>query len=354
MRIEKIVLNEERNVSLTAYLQDVGGEFGFQDRPAVMVMPGGAYLFCSDREADPVAAAFLRGGYHSFVLRYSVGENRTWPNPLCDYDQAYAYIADHAGDWGVDMNRLAVAGFSAGGHLAGAAATLARHRPAAAILGYAVVTDQVREVCDASDMPDVTTCVDHKTPPCFIFSSRSDPTVKISNSLRMMEALDAAGITFESHIYAGGPHGFSTGEYWLHTRSDKFCDRIPHWVDDALGFLADVMGENRPFAGKIEPRYGRHINGDWDAYLSADCTVKRILGNPRAVEAIKPLLERIRREMESFVPMMAPEDMLRAVEGMTLAELLAERQIRYREEEVRGLQAIPNDRAGDLSDGSDR
>lgn len=46
MKTEYIVLNAERNVSLTAYLQPVGGEFGGIDRrPAVLVLPGGGYHF---------------------------------------------------------------------------------------------------------------------------------------------------------------------------------------------------------------------------------------------------------------------------------------------------------------------
>ena len=55
---------------LTAYLQPVGGEFApLARRPAVLVLPGGGYQMCSDREADPVAHAFLKAGFQAFVLR---------------------------------------------------------------------------------------------------------------------------------------------------------------------------------------------------------------------------------------------------------------------------------------------
>lgn len=47
---------------------------------------------CSDREADPVAFAFAKAGYHAFVLRYSVMDDCTWPNPLNDYEQAMTLI----------------------------------------------------------------------------------------------------------------------------------------------------------------------------------------------------------------------------------------------------------------------
>ena len=142
MRYETIVLNEERNVTLTAMVQGVGGEFrGISDRPAVLVIPGGGYLFCSDREADPVATAYLRAGYHAFILRYSVGADAAWPRPLQDYEEAMSLIRERADEWHVILDKIAVVGFSAGGHLAGAAATLAKRRPAAAVLGYAVLRD---------------------------------------------------------------------------------------------------------------------------------------------------------------------------------------------------------------------
>ena len=46
-------------------------------RGAVIVCPGGGYLNCSDREAEPVALRFAGMGYHAAVLRYSTyGERR--------------------------------------------------------------------------------------------------------------------------------------------------------------------------------------------------------------------------------------------------------------------------------------
>ena len=69
MKTETIVLNEERNVTLTAYIQETEGEFGFSKRPAIMVLPGGGYAMCSDREADAVAVAYLKSGYQAFILR---------------------------------------------------------------------------------------------------------------------------------------------------------------------------------------------------------------------------------------------------------------------------------------------
>ena len=123
MTQQTIVLDEKRNVTLTCYLQPVGGKFEYvEKRPAMLILPGGAYQYCSDREADPVAFAYLKAGYQVFILRYSVAENCAWPAPLMDYDQAMGIIRNKAEEWNVYPDKIAVLGFSAGGHLAAAAA----------------------------------------------------------------------------------------------------------------------------------------------------------------------------------------------------------------------------------------
>ena len=67
---------------LSAYLHDVSPEMPERiRRPAMLVLPGGGYHFCSDREAEPFALEWLRRGYNTFVLRYTViSEND--PAPL--------------------------------------------------------------------------------------------------------------------------------------------------------------------------------------------------------------------------------------------------------------------------------
>ena len=176
MFTETIQLNEERNVTLTAYIQDAGGEFDYVvKRPAILVIPGGGYQFCSAREADPVALAYMKAGYQAFVLRYSVAENGIWPNPLEDYEQAMDMIRSNAEKWMLYEDKVAVIGFSAGGHLAAAAATMSKNRPNAAILGYAVAGADVKS-CNPT-APDTVGAVDKNTCPCFLFSTISAPSL---------------------------------------------------------------------------------------------------------------------------------------------------------------------------------
>lgn len=236
----RLVLNAERNVSLTGYIQPVGGEFwGMTKRPAMIIMPGGGYQYCSDREAEPVAFAYLQTGYQVFILRYSLNENAVWDNPLKDYDMAYETICENAEKWFVDTERIAVIGFSAGGHLAASAAVSAIHRPRAAILGYPVISTTIPWNQTA---PDPSMLVDDKTCPCFVFASRNDGTVPIQDSLNFLNSLNAKGIPFEAHIYSYANHGFSTCEPQLNNR-EWCCNRTPDWVKDSIEWLRETVGD---------------------------------------------------------------------------------------------------------------
>ena len=292
MKFEHIMLNEERNVTLTCYIHDVGEKFGLTARPAVLITPGGGYQYCSDREADPVAYPYMKAGFHAFILRYSVREHAQWPNPLNDFDQAIALIRENAGKWHVLPDKIAVIGFSAGGHLAAAAATLAENRPNAAIIGYGVVGSDVKG-CNAS-APDTTLAVDKNTCPCFLFSSRTDELVPVQNTVKFMQALCEHNIAFESHIYAYGPHGFSTCDSSIQNLTAvPHCSRIPNWVGDSVGWLKDVFGDFVPGKGLLDPACKPYSNGNNDPVLSVDCTIGHLLKFPAAAEVIAPIVEGI-------------------------------------------------------------
>lgn len=290
MKYETICLNEKRNVTLTSFILPVGGEFrNIPARPAILILPGGGYGMCSEREAEPVAMSYLAAGYNAFILRYSVREHRQWPNPLDDYEQAMSYIREHAKKWHILPDKIAVIGFSAGGHLAAAAATMAKNRPNAAVLGYAVVTEDVIGCNDTA--PDTVGEVDLQTPPCFLFHARCDGTVPVENSLRFMTALAQKGITFESHIYGFGPHGFSKGDSSLELPRKDFCSRIPNWVADSIGFLKDVFGDFGP-DGLDEPRCSHFINGNFEPMLSGECTLIKLSAIPEAAQAIRGVVSK--------------------------------------------------------------
>lgn len=292
MKCETICLNAHRNVTLTACLQEVGGSFSYiPRRPAVLILPGGGYQYCSKRESDPVAFAYLRAGFQAFVLHYSVGVHALWPNPLEDYEQAMTLIRENADQWGVYPNKIAVIGFSAGGHLAAAAATMSRNRPNAAILGYAVAGEDVKG-CNPT-APSAVAAVDESTCPCFLFATRTDELVPVENTVDFMSALIRAGIAFESHIYSYGPHGFSTCDASVCDPATAISSRVPNWVDDSIGWMKEMLGDFADGA-LTAPKCSRRVSGDYEPFLSVDCTIGCLLRHEAARALLSDLLERAR------------------------------------------------------------
>ena len=125
-----------------------------KQRPLVLVVPGGGYDHVSPREGDPVALQFAAAGYHTAVRTYSVGEGAQNYRPLRQLNEALALLRQNAGEWHILPDKIAVCGFSAGGHLAASTAILwdaepvqtalgihgTEARPDAVVLGYPVIT----------------------------------------------------------------------------------------------------------------------------------------------------------------------------------------------------------------------
>ncbi|MEE4194917.1 MAG: alpha/beta hydrolase [Anaerolineae bacterium] len=244
MIYKKMTLNEQRNVTLACYRLDSSEELkNASVRPAILVLPGGGYFMCSDREAEPIAMAYLAEGYHAFVLRYSIGEHSNWPNPLDDAEQALALIRKNAADWGVDPQRIAVIGFSAGGHLAASLGILGKDRPNAMLLGYPVILKQLVKRLNTT-IPGLEGKTDAQTPPTFIFTTANDTVVAVANTLQLASDLDAQGIPFECHIFHDGAHGLSLAKphtsrgYREYVKPD-----VAEWFPLSITWLQQVFGE---------------------------------------------------------------------------------------------------------------
>ncbi len=212
MRTFTEYFSEDKKVSLTANLLDNSPEMGYLDvRPAVLVIPGGAYRFCSDREAEPIAMFFAMEGYHTFVLRYSIGERGAdycFEKPFEDAKRALRYIRENAAEFGVDPERVAAIGFSAGGHLCSALGTISEEKPDALILSYPCIMESINEILSC-DVPSTNLAVTKDTPPTYIFAAADDGCVPVQHSLAFASACAENGVPFEMHIYQNGGHGFS-------------------------------------------------------------------------------------------------------------------------------------------------
>lgn len=197
-------------------------------RPCLILCPGGAYRWHSPREADPVALRFLSMGYNVFILYYSVMENAQKQQPLRQIASTVKTVRERAAEFHIDPSKVAVLGFSAGGHVACSLGVLWKEldlgeqaRPDALILGYPVIT--AGEFAHEESMQWVTggreeertlfSLENHVTgdmPPTFLWHCVGDESVPVENSILLARAMQRAGVDYECHLFAGGAHGIST------------------------------------------------------------------------------------------------------------------------------------------------
>lgn len=292
MICEKIKLYEGReDVTLSSYVwEDAIDLLHGKSRPAVIVCPGGAYLNLAGTEGEPVALAFANMGYHAFVLKYSVysegiengdmfaavgqgvKEHCVFPRPMQDIGAAMLYIRERSEEWHINMEQVAICGFSAGAHncamysvywdkpeVAGFfGVDTELLRPAACILGYPI-TDYVYLASQAGKEEDPmagqlfnqsnlaflgTTEPDDKmlykvspvylvnqnTPPTFLWATSEDNLVPVQHSILMARSLADAKVPFELHIFEKGMHGLGTAAEAGTSNRLSVNDEVAKWV----------------------------------------------------------------------------------------------------------------------------
>ncbi len=278
MTLEKIYLTEDKRVTLTAYIQECSKEIAISGfRPSVLVCPGGGYCFTSDREAEPIALAYLAKGFNAFVLRYSVGEYASYPTPLVELSKAMKIIRNNAEKWYCDPDRIAVCGFSAGGHLVATLGTLwndeyiqkesgctnGENKPNALILGYPVITSGIyshagsinmllQKDLNNEELKNKLSCeknVGIHTPPTFIFHTFTDNAVPVENALLFSSALAKANVPFELHIFQDGAHGLALSNHCTYVVPDNLNEDAEKWMELSISWLWNLFGKRVPEKG---------------------------------------------------------------------------------------------------------
>lgn len=255
MRHEVITLPQTK-VELETYLTDNRAVELERRRALTLIFPGGAYAWRSDREAEPVALRLLSLGIQAVVVRYSVAPAR-YPKALEEAAEAVAYARAHAEEWLCAPHRIAVLGFSAGGHAA-AHIGLKWHlmpqgkacRPDAMILSYPVITSGVHahrgsienllgeDAEKLAEEVSLEKLVTGDTPPAFLWHTREDGSVPPENSLLLASELCRHGIAFELHIWQRGAHGMSLGNDQVYPPDDpNIHPECQEWIDMAARWL---------------------------------------------------------------------------------------------------------------------
>lgn len=236
-----------------------------QLRPIVLICPGGGYRYITDREAEPMALAFASRGYHAAVLYYPCMPIR-FPAPLHALGEAVLWIRNHAQMHHIDPQRLCVAGFSAGGHLAASLGVFWQMpflsealsckpedlQPQALLLGYPGIlcSGNLRSLLGDAPTPEQEDFISldrHVTasvPPTFLWHTEPDEQVPVEHSLVFANALHRAGVSMELHIYSVGGHGLSLSNAVTEDTNGKcrICADCEGWIDMAGNWLRRQFG----------------------------------------------------------------------------------------------------------------
>lgn len=204
---------------------------------AFVICPGGGYGGrVSGGEGHGIAKWMNEHGITGVVLDYRLPKGRS-EVPLLDAQRAIRTTRANAAAWGIDPKRIGIIGFSAGGHLAASASTLAlpgnakaedpiervSSRPDMAILIYPVISMQDglthggsrANLLGGGPSPDLIQRfsterqVNTETPPVYLAHALDDKVVVIGNSRAFADAMKAAKRPVELLELATGGHGFN-------------------------------------------------------------------------------------------------------------------------------------------------
>ncbi len=266
MKYEKIDVScsgFREGVALYVYLLDYSQEIMIEERPMILICPGGGYAMTSDREAEIIAMQYLSMGYHAAVLRYSVAP-AVFPTALCELGKSVCLMREHAKEWHVDPNKVIVSGFSAGGHLAASYSVFWNRgfvgealgvdsstlKPNGLILCYPVITsgefahhESIQNLLgnayeEKKEEMSLEKQVSTDVPRTFIWHTYEDNVVPVQNSLMFVDALVKNQISTEFHMFAKGGHGLSvanrlTVNQWngIEPTCQPWVELVHNWLE---------------------------------------------------------------------------------------------------------------------------
>ena len=228
---------------------------------AVIICPGGSYCYLGiKKEGIEVARWLQKNGISSFVLRYRTGlRNNRHPAMIQDLQRAIQFVRENHAIYRIDTCKVGVMGFSAGGHLAGTAATYYQTnfmekmgvepnvslRPDFTAMIYPVVsmTDSLahkksrRNLLGRQYSPELQhmMSLEHHVhtgmPPMYIIHCTQDKTVDYRNSQYYTEELARKNIPCEFISYDEYGHGFGI---------NPNCTHAPSWINRFIPWLYSI------------------------------------------------------------------------------------------------------------------
>jgi acetyl esterase/lipase len=231
--------------------------------PAILLIHGGAWRGGDRTQLRGYGILFARAGWLAVACEYRLSPTARWPEHLHDVKAALRWMRANAADLGIDPDRVALSGNSAGGHLAlvaagtpdvpelegdgghpgvstAVAACVAIYAPTVIYADHPahlltegefprpvdMITDQPSDEIARQASP--VTWAGPTFPPTLLIHGAADTVVPVASSLAMHDALRRADVPVDLHVYADQPHAFDADPRYGRRTADEilfFLDR---------------------------------------------------------------------------------------------------------------------------------
>ncbi|HEX2558532.1 alpha/beta hydrolase [Phenylobacterium sp.] len=240
-----------------------------EPRAIILMVHGGGWRRGSREGIAAYGRVFARLGFVTVAAEYRLLDEAPWPAQLDDVEAAVMWAARNTDNLGAPAGRMALLGFSAGGHLALLAADDLKDQVAAVIALFPpveLVTDTpsaaqtaASKLLDDGATEDAARLASplHRAgpnfPPTFLIHGAEDWVVPHATSQAMFEALSSAGVKVELHIYAGHTHEFADAPYMMESVAAEVANFLHRMVVDPAGARQEDLKHNS-FARNAQAR----------------------------------------------------------------------------------------------------
>ncbi len=224
--------------SITAFFPAEGTGNG----TAVLIFPGGGHReLVFNAEGKDAAEFFNQYGITAFVLKYRLARESDSPYQLGvhakeDAQRAIRMIRAKATAWRLDVDKIGIMGFSAGGEVAHWMA----YGNGMDVLNPIDETDKFNakpnfQILIYPGPLGVPEIIDKTAPPTFLLTANDDPCCS-EPTFQLLKAFRKGGVPVEAHFFSKGGHGFNMGKRSSLKTLSNWPDRLGDWlIDTGLG-----------------------------------------------------------------------------------------------------------------------
>jgi acetyl esterase/lipase len=239
---------------------------------AMVICPGGGYAYLAiNKEGFKVAKWLNTLGITAFVLKYRLPSDEIMKDKtigaLQDAQESIRYVRRNAVKWNLNVDKIGIMGFSAGGHLASTLSTRfndeiykvtdnSSARPDFSVLVYPVISmeENLTHKGSRTNLLGATPSIEiiekysnqkninATTPPTLLIHAIDDKSVPVENSMEYFLALEKNNIPSEMHLYQNGKHGFGLGNKG--TTSQNWTKQCEDWLR-ANNYLVEASIEKK-------------------------------------------------------------------------------------------------------------